>query len=722
MNSVPAVIAIEPRLEGEEFTLRDAFAGETLTPGQEELIAELERFLSDDAADVFLLKGYAGTGKTFITRGLGRYLEAQGRTFCLMAPTGRAAKVIAAKSGFDAETLHKKVYDYTKFSEYTDDGVVGSETFKAYLEIAKNDLPANTVFIVDEASLVSDVYQEGEFFRSGSGYLLKDFLTHVGLDHNDHDKKVIFIGDAAQLPPVDMAFSPALDEVYLRKTYGVAVQGYELKDVVRQKADSAVMRNVQPLRDALEVGIFNKIGFDFDGAEVSRLAAEDLMSVYFESCDHAVNAKSVIISRSNAEAAEFNRAARQIFFPSMETVAAGDKLMVVKNTRIDGQFISNGDFIWVKEAGATVETREVALKRKHPDTQEIETITVALAFREVLAGLRDLSGRPFFFRTKILENLLYDNSPGLGSDEQKALYVDFRTRKRHLKPGDAAFKLELQSDPYFNALRVKFGYALTCHKAQGSEWEHVFVSCPTTQNPLSADAFRWLYTAMTRTSDRVYLINPPHRTLGGDIGVVSGGQGTRPPGSADSAGTFGLSEEDGALFAIVCQVQVLLDGTGIEIESIIHNQYQEAYFFRRGEEAARLNIAYNARGRVKSVAAVQKGPLSEELARRLGGLTNRPLPTGTGAVEAGGLSRPFLQEYHDQLEPMLRERRIRVASLTERPWCVRYAFERDGEVATIDIWYNNKSRLTKCQPVDNACTVGPLLPEVVDLLTGGMKA
>lgn len=734
--SVPAVIAIEPRLEGEAFTLRDAFADENLTPGQEELIAELERFLSDGEADVFLLKGYAGTGKTFITRGLGRYLAAQGRAFCLAAPTGRAAKVIAAKSGFDAETLHKKVYDYTKFSEYTDGGVAGSETFKAYLEIAKNDLPANAVFIVDEASLVSDVYQEGEFFRTGSGHLLKDFLTHVGLDHNDHDKKVIFIGDAAQLPPVDMAFSPALDADYLRKTYGVAIRGYELKDVVRQKADSAVMRNVQPLREALEVETFNKISFDFDGAEVSRLAPEELMPAYFQSCDHAVNAKSVIISRSNAEAAEFNRAARQTFFPGMETVAAGDKLMVVKNTPI----LSNGDFIWVKEVGATVETREVALKRKHPDTQEIETITVALAFREVHAGFRGADGRPFFFWTKILENLLYDNSPGLGSDEQKALYVDFRMRKRHLRPGDAAFTMELQRDPYFNALRVKFGYALTCHKAQGSEWEHVFVSCPTTQNPLSADAFRWLYTAMTRTSDRLYLINPPHRAIGGEMDVVGGGLALRAARNAaptatvqleataaPNAATFGLSERDGVLFAILGQVRALLEDTGIEIESIVHNQYQEAYFFRRGEDTTRLNIAYNARGRVKSVAAVQKDPLSEDLTRLLGVLMDRPLPVGNaGATEvlsaAGGLSRPFLQEYHDRLELILRERRIRIAGLVERPWCVRYSLERDGEVATIDIWYNSKSILTKCQPVDNACTVGPLLPEVVDLLTSGMRA
>lgn len=737
-NPVPALVVVEARLEGEGVTLRDAFSGESLTQGQEELIAELERFLSDREAGVFLLKGYAGTGKTFITRGLGRYLEAQGRAFCLAAPTGRAAKVIAAKSGYEAETLHRLVYDYSRFSEYTDGGEPGSETFKSYFEIARNDLPANAVFIVDEASLVSDAYQEGEFFRTGSGYLLKDFLTYVGLDHNDHDKKVILIGDAAQLPPVDMAFSPALDADYLRKTYGVSVRGYELKDVVRQKADSAVMSNVRPLREALEVGTFNKISFDFDGVEVSRLAPEDLMPAYFRSCDHAVNGRSVIISRSNAEAADFNRAARKAFFPGKETVAAGDKLMVVKNTRIDGQFISNGDFIWIKEVAETIETRQVALKRKHPDSREVETIAVELVFREVHAGLRCADGRPFFFKTKILENLLYDNNPGLGSDEQKALYVDFRTRKPHVKPGDAAFKLELRDDPYFNALRVKFGYALTCHKAQGSEWEHVFISCPSMQNPLSADAFRWLYTAMTRTSDRLYLVNPPHRTVGDGVEVVGGSQALRAALSgtldarveleapAANEASFGLSEKDGVLFAILGQVQSLLAGSGIEIEAIVHNQYQEAYFFRRGEEAARFNLAYKARGRVSSVTALQRDPLSEELTRRLAALTDRPLAIGSvvaaQAVGPVSLSRPFLQEYHDRLTPMLEARRIRIASVTERAWCVRYALERDGEVATIDIWYSGRSLLTKCQPVDNACTVGPMLPEVVDLLTSGMKA
>lgn len=738
--SVRALGGVDLQLRGQAvgFTLRDAFAGDVLTPGQEGLIAELESFLSDRTANVFLLKGYAGTGKTFITKGVGEYLQAQGRAFCLTAPTGRAAKVIGAKSGFYAETVHKRIYDYTKFSEYKDDGLDGSETFKSYHEIAKNVLPVNSVFIVDEASLVSDVYQESEFFRSGSGFLLRDLLSHVGLDHNDHDKKLIFIGDAAQLPPIGMASSPALDSDYLRKTYGVAIRSYELKDVVRQKSDSGVMRNVQPLRDALEIGTFNKITFDFDSREISKVTPDGVLPAYFESCGRAVNGKSVIITRSNAEAAEFNRDVRKEFFPGAEKVATGDKLMVVKNTVVDGRFISNGDFIWVREAQEAVETREVALKRKHPDTQAVETVTVKLAFRDIRAGLRDVDGRPYFFTAKILENLLYDNSPGLGSDEQKALYVDFRKRNSRLKPGDGEFKMALLGDPYFNALRVKFGYALTCHKAQGSEWENVFVSCPSSQNPLSADAFRWLYTAMTRTTNRLYLLNPPHRTIGGGVSIVRDGRSlqaspnvaaevTDAPvaSTAPNAVRFGISEQDGVLFAILIQVNAFLDGSGIEIEEIIHNQYQEAYYFRRDEAAARLNIAYNSRGRVKGVAAVKKDPLGDDLTRLLAALIDRPLPPGGGgkATEGSvGFSKPFLQDYHNRLEPMLQERNVRISSVAERPWCVRYALDRDGEVATIDIWHNARSIFTTCQPVDNACTSGALLPEVLGVLTSGMSA
>ncbi len=745
-TSIEALNKLDPKLRAlkSNFNLEDVFVEEELTAGQENLISELQRFLDDRGSKVFLLTGYAGTGKTFITKGLTEYLRSQGRAFRVAAPTGRAAKVISAKSGCDAHTLHRQIYDFEKLVEYKDDGLDGSETFKNYAQIKVNDLPANAVFIVDEASLFSDVYQEGEFFRSGSGYLLKDFLQFVGLDHNDHDKKVIFIGDTAQLPPVDMAFSPALDASYLRKTYGVLTCGCELTDVVRQKADSGVMRNVQPLRESIASAVFNHLTIDFGSPEVAKVTTEDLLPTYLESCDHAVNGKSVIITRSNADAAEFNRAVRQHFFPEKGEVTAGDKLMVVANTRIDGHFISNGDFIWVKEAAQETETRNVTLKRKHPDTQVIESITVVLAFREVQAGIRDTEGKPFFFTTRILENLLYDNNPSLSSDEQKALYIDFCMRHEFLKRGDAMFRKTLLADPYFNAMRVKFGYAITCHKAQGSEWEHVFVNCHTALKPLSEDNFRWLYTAMTRTTNWLYLLYPPNLPIGTGVKPISptpipksrrpttwtpqevvdaplaptgSGSKTTPPML-----TFGMTKQDGLPFSILMRVQSILATSGVEIEDIAHNQYQEAYFFRRGDVAARVNIAYNGRGKVAGVVASQKDPLSDELARLLEPLIGHQVLTVLEEEKVFTFGEPFLNEYHARLTSLALEHQISVADVAPRDYCQRYTFSRDSEVAVVDIFYTSKSVFTRCQPISNRSTPGQLLHDVIDVLTNGMSA
>ncbi len=580
------------------------------------------------------------------------------------------------------------------------------------------------------------MYQEGEFFRSGSGHLLKDFLQFVGLDHNDHDKKVIFIGDTAQLPPVGMAFSPALDSTYLRKTYGVQSSGWQLTDVVRQKADSGVMRNVQPLRESIANGVFNRLTIDFSSPEVEKVTAEDILPAYLESCDHAVNGKSVIITRSNADAAEFNRAIRQRFFPEKNEVTAGDKLMVVSNTWINGHFISNGDFIWVKEAAPEIETRHVTLKRKHPDTQVIESINVALTFREVQAGIRDTDGKPFFFTTRILENLLYDNNPSLGSDEQKALYIDFCMRHEFLKRGDAMFRRTLLVDPYFNAVRVKFGYAITCHKAQGSEWEHVFVNCRIGQNPLLADSFRWFYTAMTRTTNRLYLLDPPHREPWTGTEVVNPPKSPQPektttrmsqedvvdPTTDEQMPTFGMTEQDGLGFSILKRVQAILATSGIEIEGITHNQYQEVYFFRRDDAVARLNIAYNGRGKVTGVMAVQKDALSDELVRLLTPFVGYQVPIIPEKERVFTFDQPFLNDYHARLLSLTQKRQISIADVTAREWCQRYTFSRDSEVAVVDISYNGRSLFKKCQPVANRSTPGQLLHDVIDVLTKDMSA
>lgn len=197
-----------------QISMADVFAEYQLTEGQAGLVKELDQFLTDKKNNVFLLKGYAGTGKTFITKGLTEYFHAIGRNYVLAAPTGKAAQVIAGKIGCEAYTIHKTIYSMKDIVEYRDGDLNGSETFKFYAELAVNESSVDTVYIIDEASMISDIYSEAEFFRFGSGYLLKDLLKHVNIDHNDHQKKVIFIGDNAQLPPVGMNQSPALDEGY----------------------------------------------------------------------------------------------------------------------------------------------------------------------------------------------------------------------------------------------------------------------------------------------------------------------------------------------------------------------------------------------------------------------------------------------------------------------------------------------------------------------------
>ena len=228
-------------------TLRDTFSTYTLTNGQYRLLDELEKFLSDNST-CFLLKGYAGTGKTFMMKGLTDFLTETKRRFIIAAPTGRAAKVISQKTEHKAYTIHKTIYSSKDLKEFkTKDG---TETFKFFYEVKHNEDPNNTIYIIDEASMLSDVYSEGEFFRFGSGHLLKDMLEYINFDNNVHNKKIIFIGDDAQLPPVNMNSSPALDGKYLQENYNLVSSEYELTEVVRQKAESGILKNATQLRQS----------------------------------------------------------------------------------------------------------------------------------------------------------------------------------------------------------------------------------------------------------------------------------------------------------------------------------------------------------------------------------------------------------------------------------------------------------------------------------------
>ena len=729
--------------------MADIFAEYQLTDGQSALVTALDDFLAGAEHNVFLLKGYAGTGKTFITKGLTEYFKAIGRNFVLAAPTGKASKVIAKKTQCQAYTLHKTVYSFKDIKEYKEEDLNGSETYKFYAEIAVNNLSVDTVYIVDEASMISDVYSESEFFRCGTGYLLRDFMKFVNLDHNDHRKKVIFIGDDAQLPPVGMKASPALDPLYLSREYGVQVGEYELTEVVRQKSDSGVMHNAVAMRKSLKENVFNQLDFDLSFSDVEHVDYAYLVSKYLASCNHKINAESIVIAFSNADVAAYNRRIREEFFPGQVNLCPRDKVMATTNSDSHGIFISNGDFGQIRQVLGETEERRIRIKRKSEETGVVEEVIVPLLFRLVEVGFRELDGTVHYFETQLIENLLYSDAPNLSSDENKALYVDFCMRNRHLKRGSLEFKEALRSDPYFNALRLKFGYAITCHKAQGSEWNHVFVKCKTHQSQLCAEYFRWLYTAITRTSKNLYLLDEPHIKLGSGIKMVSspgiaidagafndGGSnnehvpdytGVDSPANAlpspvDSDQCFGIPASNGFLLALLGRVRVCSHSINAEIIDVQHQQYQEAYFFKRGTDSARLNVSYNSSQKITSVFTPQPTDFSNTLRENIECLKGQYIDANVKrGVDDFEFEEEFLKEFYLRLVQCAEANDITITNVEQKQYSQRYWFKQQGETAVTDIYYNKKKKFTSCDLKKNLSSSTGLLSSIEVLITQGMS-
>lgn len=749
--------------------LHDAFATYDLTSGQTELINHLTDFLINRQHSVFLLKGYAGTGKTFITKGLTEYFRAIRRNFILAAPTGKASRVIAQKTESEAYTIHKTIYSFKDIEEYKQQELDGSETYKFYTKLSVNDNPVDTVYIVDEASMVSNQYQEEEFFRFGSGFLLQDFLEYVNLDHNDHRKKVIFIGDNAQLPPVGMKFSPALDFGYLSQKFNILGTEFELTDVVRQKSDSGVMQNSINLRQSLKSGIFNQLTIDFSKDDIVSVGYDNLIDTYLDSCKRKINKDSIIIAYSNAEVSAYNQRIREYFFPNCEKatfkfieasdiankslqevtvakLAVGDKIMAVQNNKDHGLFISNGDFGMVLDVLSGTEERTITLRERQKDGS-VKAWEVVLYFQDLLVAYRDFEGKVHQFQTKIIENLLYSDQRELTSDERKALYIDFCIRHPNLNSGLQEFKDALRSDPYFNAMRIKFGYAITCHKAQGSEWKNVFVKCSTTQSQLNEAYFRWLYTAMTRTSEKLYLLDPPNIKVGSGIKRISdpgfsnqtaidtnnsivSAQTAFPGQSNDDNNTtqhldelFGISPANIFALEILNRVKNLVAGSGIQIQSVNHNQYMETYFFEKGSEISRIDIGYNGKHKITRLNAPHSSELSNQLRNLLSPLINSLVVTSsvesTNKVQS---NQSFINDLLQRIQDLSVSKNIQISDLVEQQWNIRLTFSRGQEVAVFDIYFNGKFIFGKYGPVKNLCNSNALIQDVDDLIINGLNS
>lgn len=445
------------------------------TSGQLDLIAELSSFIANaEPRELMLIKGYAGTGKTTLVKSLVKTMRSMKQKTVLLAPTGRAAKVLNAYTGDTAWTIHKKIYRQKS-------GKDGLGEF-----VLDRNLHKGACFIVDEASMIGDGSPDAFF---GSGNLLRDLFDYV---EAGSQCRLVLVGDTAQLPPVGLEMSPALDKERL-EAFGYSVREIELSDVVRQAGDSGILHNATSIRKLITAGKSDYPAFRFNAfSDISTIGGNELLELIGSSYDRYGTTETIVVTRSNKRANRFNAGIRSQILWREEQLSAGDLLMVVKNNyfwkdddnRID--FIANGDIMKVERVISTEEVHEY----------KFANITVSLP------DYQDME-----LDVKVLLDVISLEAPSLNYDQQKTLYLSV-SEDYPDEPSRKKMAEKISADPYYNALQVKFAYAITCHKAQGGQWKSVFLDQGYfTEEMLSLDYLRWLYTAFTRASENLYLVN-----------------------------------------------------------------------------------------------------------------------------------------------------------------------------------------------------------------------
>ncbi len=467
----------------EDFIIGRIRAELPFEPNEEKggLLAALGAFLvSREARKVFILRGYAGTGKTSVVSALIRAMESLKQPCVLLAPTGRAAKVLSRYAGVPAYTIHKKIYRQNQ---------LGVEAFSLC-----DNRHVRTLFIVDEASMLSGNRDNGTF---GSGCLLDDLVRYV---YNGEGCSLLLLGDDAQLPPVGSTLSPALDEVFMRG-YGLQVTGYGLTMVARQALDSGILAEATRLREKLrntEYRLQNtdQISIIPNGTDIIRLQGEEVIERLEDSWREAGAEETLIIARSNKMTNLYNQGIRARVLYKEEELSNGDRLMVTKNNYFwteayeDLEFLANGDMLEVLRLTNVHEMYGFHFAKASLRSVDYSWEIEALVWLDTLTT--DCPEANYALQKELFARIAED-------------YPEIRNRKELVK--------RIYESPYYNALQIRYAYCVTCHKAQGGQWKHVYIDSGLTEEWLSGleetekrEFLRWLYTAVTRATEKVYVL------------------------------------------------------------------------------------------------------------------------------------------------------------------------------------------------------------------------
>lgn len=583
-----------------------------LTNSQSETLERFKQWLggvdgqgsNDEPRKVFVINGAAGTGKTTLLNEILRTLGGRHKA-ALMAPTGRAAQILSQRTGRKASTIHRAIYNFDRV-------VVNNATgFDRYVyELRNNDDDSDTIYVVDEASMISDIYSEAETFRFGSGYLLADLFQFVGA------RPMVFVGDYAQLPPVGMSISPAFDDEYLWNKYHVKTEKVELREIVRQDRQSGILTAATEIRRAIDKNVFNNFSLP-STADCICIDDEGLVNKYVETTGNKPAVDTILIAYTNRQVLHYNREIREHYFMEYhERLHPGELLIISRNNYAYDVELFNGNIVRVKDCQKNDEIERRTVKYKgRKDSSGVQTEnTLELRFRKATIEFNHYGQR------KELSLLILDNLIDSDEDEQElaqALKVDFSSRHKNLKRNSPEYLEALRKDKYVNALVCKYAYAITCHKSQGGEWTNVFTDMWQTRPANCMDYFRWAYTAITRAKICLWHYLAPKINVFSKLRF----DGVRKGNCKISIQNMGPNYRD----AFIGVISAKCAANNLECEEIRRLDYEQLFSVStiEGTASTIIRLRNNAKGYTGAVETIKASP--EEFGRQVVKLAERAL-------------------------------------------------------------------------------------------------
>lgn len=698
-----------------------------LTKQQNKALEDIIKFAKDIDKSVFILRGYAGTGKTTLIKHLIPQLKDFGKNIILLAPTGRAAKVLQEKTGQMASTIHSRIYAFENIQSVRHDEsgeliktnhannkkIVnkGYDDLQYWFDLRQfnsNENPSKTIFIIDESSMISSKPSNNETFHFGTDILINDLLTHAQLCHGG---KIIFMGDPAQLPPVGDNQSVALDEnFFLNKSIGVS--SFELTEVIRQSEESIILKDATKIRNLLNSTYRNTLVFERKQGEVEDITPEQIVESYYKNNPTPQIGDAIILCFTNYNVKEYNEALRRRYFPNSEDIVSGDILQIVKNNvnyNLGLNFF-NGDFVRVLEVSEEKEELSAPVWTDVSGEKKRERIT--MCFRDVILQSED--GRQT--KCKIVDDLLKSRDSNLTPLQNIALYINFRMRHPNLNNDEKAFRSAIMNDPYINAIHAKYGYAITGHKSQGGEWDIAYVDY-NGRTGLNDDSLRWAYTVTTRAKQTLYGVNMPNIT---PISVLKINTITKYGKPAKEAVAYAKTSDVDFLPSTVSSaqkqkclcVEEQLNKKGYLLKSIQPCQFLDKYLIETPSGSVIFNCFYNASGLYTKYIPQSIIPENEEIIK---------IFENNDSIHYSFTYQPSSESFtilHKKILSICDDLDIKITNIVEHipQYYIAYYLKTSGNFSQILFYFKGNQTITHALPSSDLGTDDEKLTKLIQAL------